>query len=169
METMVCLDGGKRTVKNIICEQCKKEFTYPECWSNKRRFCSNVCYRINISGKKVKTNCAWCNKEIIRLRSKVRSKSKLIFCNRKCKESGQKIGLNQIKEIQPMFYGTGKQDYRKIAFRNNEKICSKCGYSDARAIVIHHKDRNRENNNLENLEVLCANCHLIEHSHKTQR
>jgi predicted HNH restriction endonuclease len=29
--------------------------------------------------------------------------------------------------------------------------------------VIHHKDRDRDNNAMENLAVLCPNCHAIEH------
>lgn len=42
--------------------------------------------------------------------------------------------------------------------------CERCNYDDHPAgIEIHHKDRNRENNSIENLEVLCAICHRIEH------
>jgi len=28
---------------------------------------------------------------------------------------------------------------------------------------VHHKDRNRENNEIENLELLCPNCHSEDH------
>ncbi|MBI2551090.1 HNH endonuclease [Candidatus Uhrbacteria bacterium] len=28
---------------------------------------------------------------------------------------------------------------------------------------MHHKDRNREHNQLENLELICPNCHYEEH------
>ena len=31
------------------------------------------------------------------------------------------------------------------------------------SIIVYHKDTNRENNDISNLEVLCANCHAIEH------
>jgi 5-methylcytosine-specific restriction endonuclease McrA len=42
--------------------------------------------------------------------------------------------------------------------------CVRCGYNQQPAIlVLHHEDRNRENNQLSNLEVLCPNCHALEH------
>jgi hypothetical protein len=42
--------------------------------------------------------------------------------------------------------------------------CERCGYSEEVGIlVIHHKDRNRDNNDLGNLAVLCPNCHALEH------
>lgn len=41
--------------------------------------------------------------------------------------------------------------------------CERCGYSDARALDLHHVDRDRKNNVRENLELLCKNCHAIEH------
>lgn len=44
------------------------------------------------------------------------------------------------------------------------KSCSRCGYNKHPQLLgIHHKDKNRENNNIENLEVLCANCHSEAH------
>lgn len=41
--------------------------------------------------------------------------------------------------------------------------CQRCGFSDHRALTVHHKDRNRSNNDPSNLELLCWNCHAIEH------
>ena len=45
--------------------------------------------------------------------------------------------------------------------RRNLCVCARCG-SDYK-ITIHHKDGNPFNNSLENLEVLCWNCHLVLH------
>ena len=39
--------------------------------------------------------------------------------------------------------------------------CNKCGIDVP--LCIHHKDGNRKNNNPENLEVLCYNCHALIH------
>jgi 5-methylcytosine-specific restriction endonuclease McrA len=44
----------------------------------------------------------------------------------------------------------------------NVCVCERCG-SDYR-ITIHHKDGNPFNNQLENLEVLCWNCHSLVHN-----
>lgn len=41
--------------------------------------------------------------------------------------------------------------------------CERCGFNDKRALCMHHVDRNRKNNIGENLELLCWNCHVIEH------
>lgn len=91
------------------------------------------------------------------------SKSGLYFCCRECKDQAQRIG--GIKEIMPLHYGEGHfADYRKLAIRNKSTVCERCNYDEnIAAIVVHHKDRDRSNNSLENLEVLCANCHAIEH------
>jgi 5-methylcytosine-specific restriction endonuclease McrA len=46
--------------------------------------------------------------------------------------------------------------------------CVRCGYNTAPHILgVHHKDRNRRNNELSNLEVLCPNCHSLEHGKHT--
>ena len=54
--------------------------------------------------------------------------------------------------------------YRVKALAYYLPICTRCNYSEnIAAIVVHHKDRDRSNSTMENLEVLCANCHAIEH------
>lgn len=68
------------------------------------------------------------------------------------------------------FFRSGKNNpnykggsYRKNALKYYGSICNRCNYNIERALIVHHKDRNRSNNNINNLEVLCANCHLLEH------
>lgn len=56
--------------------------------------------------------------------------------------------------------------------RENKKCpqCEKCGIVDwnGKAIVfhLHHLDGNPENNNLDNLQVLCPNCHSQTNNYK---
>jgi len=50
---------------------------------------------------------------------------------------------------------------RLIKSRGN--VCQKCGYSKYEILQVHHKDRNPLNNELENLELICPNCHFEEH------
>ena len=42
-------------------------------------------------------------------------------------------------------------------------ICEECGISEWMnkpiSMELHHKDGNHNNNNLDNLEILCPNCH----------
>lgn len=47
-------------------------------------------------------------------------------------------------------------------------FCNRCGYDEhPRILGVHHIDRNKKNNDLSNLEVLCPNCHSLEHSRHT--
>ena len=43
------------------------------------------------------------------------------------------------------------------------KVCERCKYAGYQILQVHHKDRNRNNNSLENLELICPNCHCEEH------
>lgn len=58
-------------------------------------------------------------------------------------------------------YTTGVGSYRNKILKIK---CNRCEYKDIPEILqIHHIDRNRANNCITNLEVLCPNCHCIEH------
>ena len=42
--------------------------------------------------------------------------------------------------------------------------CEKCGFDAYPQILgVHHKDHNKNNNSIDNLAVLCPNCHSMEH------
>lgn len=43
--------------------------------------------------------------------------------------------------------------------------CGICGEKDIRCIQIHHVDKNRKNNEIDNLLICCANCHLKLHNY----
>src|SRR4030095_1329114 len=44
--------------------------------------------------------------------------------------------------------------------------CQKCGHDGSESrLGIHHKDRNKKNQDQDNLEVLCHRCHMLEHAH----
>lgn len=45
--------------------------------------------------------------------------------------------------------------------------CERCGSTTL--LVVHHKDRNRHNNNEGNLETLCRKCHFKEHHIKDNK
>ena len=55
-------------------------------------------------------------------------------------------------------YKTGIMAYRKYKKRQ----CERC-LSD-KYLLVHHKDRNRLNNDILNLETLCKSCHQKEHN-----
>lgn len=44
------------------------------------------------------------------------------------------------------------------------RACQRCGWGAEPGILeLHHKDRNRRNNHLSNLIVVCPNCHAVDH------
>ncbi|MHB1769558.1 MAG: HNH endonuclease [Minisyncoccota bacterium] len=48
-------------------------------------------------------------------------------------------------------------------FASKGERCERCGYDTKEILNVHHKDRNHENNAMNNLELLCPNCHAEEH------
>jgi hypothetical protein len=51
--------------------------------------------------------------------------------------------------------------YRELAFSEHGEQCQRCGATEE--LEVHHRDRDREKNDVENLEVLCHGCHADEH------
>jgi hypothetical protein len=154
------------------CLECNQEFEahVREVKRGNGKFCTISCstkFAAKERKKKVTTNCtcALCGVNFYLNTSKQKnSRSGLYFCCRKHKDEAQRIG--GIKAIMPDHYGTGTgiSTYRSKVLLINAAKCERCGWDKHIAgIVIHHKDRNGLNNNPENMEVLCACCHNIEH------
>lgn len=54
--------------------------------------------------------------------------------------------------------------FNKMAFERFglSKVCMCCG--STKQICVHHRDRNRTNNTIENLVILCKSCHTRHHN-----
>ncbi len=84
--------------------------------------------------------------------------------NRLGKENKWGHHTEKVKEkLRKRFTTTGITLYRKKAYEKYGYKCNRCGVVDKRVLLVHHRDRNRRNNKVENLEVMCYNCHAIEH------
>lgn len=71
-------------------------------------------------------------------------------------------GGNQWGENNPCYRG-GYADYKKIyrmAYPNQDR-CELCG--SKKFLVIHHRDENRRNGSIDNLQMLCRSCHSKVH------
>lgn len=147
------------------CLVCETEFQTKPSLIKKGygKFCSRKCASSTVIHEKnpdswVEVECAQCKNRFEKRKSSLGgSKSGLFFCNKECKCEAQKIG--GIKEIMPSHYGESKTDY---SFARKD-FCERCGFNEYPIFHVHHIDRNRENNNPENLICLCPNCHYIEH------
>jgi 5-methylcytosine-specific restriction endonuclease McrA len=54
--------------------------------------------------------------------------------------------------------------YRKKALSCKPRRCARCKTKDN--LTVHHIDQNRQNNDLNNLRILCKKCHDREHGIK---
>ena len=151
---------------NKSCLYCDKVFkaSLREHKRGNARFCSISCGSKNRKQEK-QPNCVcnFCGNKFYKKPAHfVNSKSGLRFCSRVCKDEAQKLKYG-ITEIHPEHYGIDS-GYRAKALENYPNKCNICGYNKYVSVLeVHHKDKNRSNNKLDNLEILCPTCHTERH------
>lgn len=81
-------------------------------------------------------------------------------------EIKQRISLYSKKWRDKNYFGGLKQE----VYERDNFECQECGMNNEQhivvfgnSLVIHHIDRNRDNNVLDNLKTLCRRCHIIVH------
>ena len=148
----------------VKCRICEVEFYAKPSWLRRGvgKYCSAKCQHEGQKKGKV-VNCFICNKEVYKsLKNLKVSKSKKYFCTKSC----QTIWRNTI-----VFVGSrhsnwkgGENTYRRLILRSGvSQLCRLCKTNDKRVLAVHHVDKNRKNNNLDNLIWLCHNCHFLIH------
>ena len=142
--------------------------------------------------RKPNTTCTICNTSIYRRPAELRETEGRAFCSMKCfglscrREvpcivCGNLIlgGLRKrtcsrkcanIHRAGILYRTGGKRDkvksQRALKIRLLEERgarCERCRYNKLQILQVHHKDRNRTHNSLDNLELICPNCHCEEH------
>jgi hypothetical protein len=134
------------------CLVCNNEFEHISSRCNKAKYCSRTCYyKAQNKNGSVTMKCKHCDVEFKASPSDI---AKRKYCSKQCTSKGNH------KEWHPNFTTVRKA----MLTRNKINKCERCGFDKYKQILgVHHKDRNRNNNKLSNLEVLCPNCHSIEH------
>ena len=134
----------------VICKHCGNPHIYEK---RKNKFCSISCATTfnNLLKNKNSFNCLNCNAEIIDEKSKYRK-----YCSIK----GQNIFQikEKIKENK-----ASPRTLKKYLLEVNGNKCWDCGISEwnnkSITMDLEHIDGNSDNNTLENLSLLCPNCH----------
>lgn len=151
----------------IVCEECGKVFDKKPSQikiindKGQKHYCSKECQYKGMN-KKIECICKECNSTIFKTPKEIdNSKSGFVFCNKSC--SAKYNNSLRKKENNPNWKG-GKFSYRKRSFEHYDEKCTICGFDKINALEIHHIDKNKDNSELDNLIVVCANCHRLIHS-----
>lgn len=140
----------KTITKNCLNPKCLKSFeaSLSEVNRGHGKYCSLACSGSHLGSLRpgptlYDRSCERCYRSFLSIKSTQR------FCSRQCKDLAHRDDC---------------QDARTLAFRNFPHKCNRCSWDKEPAVLeTHHKDRNRENNKLENLELLCPTDHCLEH------
>jgi hypothetical protein len=146
-----CMGLAARRQIQALCETCHSPFIHISARCNSAKYCSSACYHKaqHLKGS-VTIECAHCGKSFLTSPSHKRK-----FCSRAC------VNKSSHEIWKPSFLTARKG----LARRGEIRQCEACGYDKIPAILgIHHKDEDRKNNNRENLEILCPNCHSERHN-----
>ena len=119
--------------------------------NNGNVYCGIACYGISCRKEKP---CIICGTPILAgLNKKTCSRS----CANKLR-SGTHYHCGSLKDKVKNYQSL---KIRLIALRG--KVCERCGYNKFEILQVHHRDKNHNNNDLDNLELVCPNCHYEEH------
>jgi len=119
---------------------------------NNHSFCSILCY-----GKfqRIEKPCIVCGKPILAGLNK-------ITCSRSCSNK-HRVGIKYKLSLprKNKVINERQQKLRLISLKGSK--CERCSYARTEILQVHHKDKDRNNNELGNLELICPNCHYEEH------
>lgn len=151
---VICKKCGKEFKRThnrqVYCLDCKQpDIKIPKDPNRRyRRRCDN-CKNMYDATSPAQRYCPECIPDMKRKRQK-------------CYKENNKKGYQQSGANNNNWKG-GIGVYPSLAFETYKmkKVCNRCGSTEN--ILVHHRDRDRYNNEKSNLEVLCKSCHQIEH------
>lgn len=152
-----CSGKGQLSTVEAVCPICSNTFNHISCRATTAKYCSRECYyKAMVKVGTIERACKNCNTCFMTSPSRTKE-----FCSKKCVHEHRR---KNFKDGAHMF-GAVRAHMKTSGLLNK---CVRCDYDSVPEILgVHHKDRNRDNNKLENLETLCPNCHSIEHMRHT--
>lgn len=146
----------------IICNHCDEKFYKEKKLVNQnikrghKFYCSKRCYQ-EARNSSITVPCFTCGKPKSVQHSKLaKSKSGKHFCSSSCAAKENNKGMQRM-------FKHGLGIYREKALKHYPPKCRICDYGIVKVLEVHHKDKNRKNNNIENLDVLCPTHHMEYH------
>lgn len=115
-----------------------------------QEYCSKECYYQHIRDLRTKVTCIVCGKEVEKHNSTL-LRNDNNYCSRECYNDRRTENLKNLKR--------GTKYYLDLI----HKSACECGVEEDYLLQIHHMDGNHNNNDPNNLEIVCANCHVKRH------
>jgi hypothetical protein len=151
----------------VVCEYCSLQFERRShhARENERlghvNFCSAECLsKGRCKGQFI--SCGTCGKEVYKAPSaSSKTKSGNLFCSKSCSVSHRNLKIKGPKH--PNFAEESSSRYRERALEHYGPSCKVCGYGVLDCLQVHHIDKDRANNSLDNLVVLCPTHHIEVH------
>lgn len=143
----------------FICENC--EHPHDGLWAS-GRFCSSKCSRgFSTKNKRQEINNKVSKKLVGRIASKeTRDKLKASWANNPNYLNRKSKHKKKIEDL------TSPIQIKKRLFEDNikKRCCEDCSQGEIHngkplGLQLHHLDGNNKNNKIENLQILCPNCH----------
>src|SRR3989338_4022806 len=119
--------------------------------SDGKSYCSIECYGKSCRKEKP---CVICKKPIL---AGLHKKT----CSRSCANK-QRAGI-KYNIGRPNDKVKYQQGLKVRLLKNRGLVCERCNYNKYEILQVHHKNRDRGDNDLSNLELICPNCHFEEH------
>ena len=159
--------------EDVICLNCEKGFIALK--EHNRKFCSSSCSttfnnlkrngKINVNEKYRKEKnigiCLNCKNDILKSDSRTSAK----YCSTKCQMMFQ-MNLRVVNGK------ASTETIKRFLISNYGNKCMECSWCEVNPksgkvpIELEHIDGNSENNNLDNLKLLCPNCHSLTPTYK---
>lgn len=139
---------------NTVCIVCDKAVYKRPCeiQRNKGRvFCSMACFGVSCRRE---IPCVICEKPIL---SGLHRKT----CSRSC-SNRHRAGI-KYKVNKPRDKVNSQRALKIRLLKDRGENCERCDYDKYEILQVHHKNKDRNNNDFDNLELICPNCHYEEH------
>lgn len=151
----------------LACANCGKQFNVTPTEFRTRTHCSRECQ--SQARGPVRKQCFWCNASITVIRKKLKEHN---FCSHDC---WSRFRFSD-RTLHPRYTGgrgVGRDGYIRVHVEGRGRVQEHrlvmeqhLGRRLVESEIVHHKDRNPSNNDINNLELLSASEHAELHANE---